>query len=566
MEMNDSMSIQNTYWSQLPFWKYLGFLVWTSCVLFLQHRVLIQWDGLMGAISQTDWGKNGTASWPSIPSHEITAYSSGWQRYQYNAWLAERIPLRRSLPDFRDKRCQNYTYDEDSDEMRPASLVVIFRNEQLMVLLRSLHSLVSRTPRHLYHELLLVDDHSDAGFWKEELSVFFFDTYVRRYLYPKARIFHLQEQVGLIKARVFAANEAKTETLVFVDAQVEVTAGWLTPLLDSISEQSLTLATPVLDRIDEQTMEYRRSSEKRAIFDWSLSRREVPLTKAQSQLLPKPYEVALMRSPVFAISSLWFQDLSNFDKKLQGFGGAELELSFKVWRSGGRVVQVPCSRVGHLEPRDQDYLRRFGDLNVMGKNKSMNLKRIIELWIEHPTLRALIYSYLPHLKNKYEGDLTESKNLYREYGCQSFVSFVHNVMPELLDIEPRNRTDRGSGSIRPFELDNSCLTVNKKFYRISIEPCRATNIHQNWTLTYLNDLRLRGIFCAEVRQNLTLGLNFCHTLGGRQNWHYDAVNKYLVSSLKCLELMDNQRIIMAPCRSNNTRQKWVFEHPNQDLF
>lgn len=139
-------------------------------------------------------------------------------------------------------------------------------------------------------------------------------------------------------------------------------------------------------------------------------------------------------------------------------------------------------------------------------------------------------------------------------------------MPELLDIDPRNRTDRGSGSIRPLQLDNSCLTVNRKFYRISIEPCRANNIHQNWTLTYLNDLRLRGIICAEVRQNLTLGLNFCHTLGGRQNWHYDAVNKYLVSSLKCLELMENQDIKMARCRMNNTRQKWVFEHPNPEAM
>ncbi|XP_017100537.2 putative inactive polypeptide N-acetylgalactosaminyltransferase 12 [Drosophila bipectinata] len=561
----ETRSLQNTYWSQLPLWKYLAFLAWTSFVLFLQHRELSQWDGLMGSISQKDLGKNGTASWPSIPPDEIVAYSRGWQRYQYNAWLAERIPLSRSLPDFRDKRCLYYTHEQNWDEMRPASLVVIFRNEQLMVVLRTLHSLVARTPRHLYHELILVDDHSDASFWSEELSLFFFDSYIRRYLYTNARIFHLQEPVGLIRARVFAAREAKTNTLVFVDAQVEVTEGWLTPLLGSITENILALAIPVLDRIDEQTMEYRRSREKRAIFDWSLSRREVPLTKAQSQSLPKPYEVALMRSPVFAITSLWFQDLSDFDTNLQGFGGAELELSFKVWRSGGRVVQVPCSRVGHLEPRDQDYLRRFGDLNILGESKSRNLKRIIELWIDNPILKDLVYRYQPHLKNKSEGDLSESQNSYKEHDCQSFMSFVDDVMPALLQITPRNRTDRGSGSIRPFVLDKSCLTVNRKF-RLSLEPCRANSIHQNWTLTYLNDLRVRAVICLEVLQNLTLGLNFCHNLGGRQDWHYDEASNYLVSSSKCLELSDNRGIIMTPCRKNNTRQKWVFEHPNPEAM
>ncbi|KAI8037833.1 hypothetical protein M5D96_009334 [Drosophila gunungcola] len=294
--------------------KYAVLPLWILLMILLLHRDLSRWDGLMGPLSHLGLGENGTASYLSVPSSELVAY------------------------------------DEDSDEMRPASIILIFRNEQLVVLLRTLHSLVDRTPKHLYAELILVDDHSDTDFWDEPLSVTFFDTY---------------KPVGLIKARILACNEAKADNLVFVDAQVEVTKGWLSPLLSTISEQSLTLATPVLDKLDEQTLAYHRSIERRGVYDWSLRRRE-----ARRILLPNPYEVAAVRTSVFAIRALWFQDLSNFDKELQGFGGAELELSFKVWRSGGRIVQVPCSR---------------------------NLKRIVELWIDNPVLKSEVYKYQPQI-------------------------------------------------------------------------------------------------------------------------------------------------------------------------
>nr|XP_016997839.2 putative polypeptide N-acetylgalactosaminyltransferase 12 [Drosophila takahashii] len=549
-----------------PYLKYVVLFLWILITLILLHRDLSRWDGLMGPLSHPGLGENGTASYLSVPSLEIDAYTQGWERFAYNAWLAERISLWRSLPDLRDPRCLNLKYDEDSDRMKPVAVILIFRNEQLIVLLRTLHSLVDRTPKHLFSELIIVDDHSDTDFWNEKLSVYFFDRYVLRYIYSKARILHLNKPVGLIEARVLASKKAKADNLVFVDAQVEFTNGWLTPLLNTISEQSLTLATPILDGLDEQNLAYHRSVELRGIFDWSLRRREVPLPEDVKKRLPRPYEVAAVRTSVFAIPAQWFQDLSNFDKQLRGSGAAELELSFKVWRSGGRVVQVPCSRVGHLQPKDQNYLKRYGNLHIMGKELLWNLKRIVEVWIDDPQSKSVIYHYLPDLINFPITDISNSRQLYEDYDCLSFIEFINEIMPELLQIRPTNSTYYAFGYVKPLEFPKSCLTVHSKRQTVSLEPCKANYTLQKWSLTHLNDLRVVKQLCAEVQPNLKLGFDLCHNMGGRQSWHYDAVNNHLISNKRCLEVEGEFNMFLTHCNTSNRKQRWILENTNLSVM
>lgn len=44
-----------------------------------------------------------------------------------------------------------------------ASVVICFFNEAFSALLRTVHSVLDRTPPYLLHEIILVDDHSELG-------------------------------------------------------------------------------------------------------------------------------------------------------------------------------------------------------------------------------------------------------------------------------------------------------------------------------------------------------------------------------------------------------------------
>lgn len=54
--------------------------------------------------------------------------------------------------------------------------------------------------------------------------------------------------------------------LVFLDAHVEVTDGWLEPLLANIADDRSLVAVPRIDRINYQTMQFEVEDDKQ--FTW----------------------------------------------------------------------------------------------------------------------------------------------------------------------------------------------------------------------------------------------------------------------------------------------------------
>ena len=132
------------------------------------------------------------------------------------------------------------------------SVVVCFHNEAWSVLLRTVHSILDRSPSHLLgkqsfrprdwnyflflDEIILVDDASTMSHLKEEL-----ETYMASY--PKVKVIRAPERVGLIRARLLGAQYVKAPVITYLDSHCECTQGWLEPLLDRIGRNQVQFRT-----------------------------------------------------------------------------------------------------------------------------------------------------------------------------------------------------------------------------------------------------------------------------------------------------------------------------------
>lgn len=94
--------------------------------------------------------------------------------------------------------------------------------------MRTVYSVLNRSPQHLIREIILVDDGSTWEHLKDKL-----DVYVAKYL-PKVGIIRLPIRSGLIKARAVGARAASGDVLLFLDAHCEPNINWLPPLLGII--------------------------------------------------------------------------------------------------------------------------------------------------------------------------------------------------------------------------------------------------------------------------------------------------------------------------------------------
>jgi len=58
------------------------------------------------------------------------------------------------------RRCRQLKY---ADKLPDTSVIIIFHNEAWKALLRTIHSVLDRSPPHLVREIILVDDFSTHG-------------------------------------------------------------------------------------------------------------------------------------------------------------------------------------------------------------------------------------------------------------------------------------------------------------------------------------------------------------------------------------------------------------------
>ncbi|XP_049495335.1 polypeptide N-acetylgalactosaminyltransferase 17-like [Panthera uncia] len=184
------------------------------------------------------------------------------EKYGYNSYLSEKISLDRSIPDYRPTKCKELKY---SKELPQISIIFIFVNEALSVILRSVHSAVNHTPTHLLKEIILVDDNSDEEELKAPL-----EEYVQKRYPGLVKVVRNQKREGLIRARIEGWKAATGQVTGFFDAHVEFTAGWAEPVLSRIQENRKRVILPSIDNIKQDTFEVQRYENSAHGYSWEL--------------------------------------------------------------------------------------------------------------------------------------------------------------------------------------------------------------------------------------------------------------------------------------------------------
>ncbi|KAF4790323.1 putative polypeptide N-acetylgalactosaminyltransferase-like protein 3 [Turdus rufiventris] len=204
-------------------------------------------------------GQGGMAATLRDDSHES---ETKYEEYGYNAQLSDRISLDRSIPDYRPKKCKQMSYPEDLPQI---SVVFIFVNEALSVILRSVHSVVNHTPSHLLKEIILVDDNSDNVELKFNL-----DQYVHKRYPGLVKIVRNTKREGLIRARIQGWKAATSPVVGFFDAHVEFNIGWVEPALTRIKEDRKRIILPAIDNIKYNTFEVQQYANAAHGYNWGL--------------------------------------------------------------------------------------------------------------------------------------------------------------------------------------------------------------------------------------------------------------------------------------------------------
>ncbi|CAF4196285.1 unnamed protein product [Rotaria sordida] len=182
----------------------------------------------------SDSGSN-PSHWPGeggrgvvIPADLKDSAKKRFAENQFNIVASDLMALNRSINDQRSSKCRSHEFPPD---LPSTSIVIVFHNEGNSTLLRTLTSVVLRSPIEYIHEIIMVDDASvNREYLKDTLEQFV------KELPVTVHILRNTERLGLMKSRLKGAEMATGDTLTFLDAHIECSPGWLQYLLYEVKK------------------------------------------------------------------------------------------------------------------------------------------------------------------------------------------------------------------------------------------------------------------------------------------------------------------------------------------
>uniref|UniRef100_A0A3Q3WNB9 Polypeptide N-acetylgalactosaminyltransferase n=1 Tax=Mola mola TaxID=94237 RepID=A0A3Q3WNB9_MOLML len=502
-----------------------------------------------------------------FPMTDADRVDQAYRENGFNIYVSDRISLNRSVPDIRHPNCKQKLYAE---KLPNTSIIIPFHNEGWSSLLRTVHSVLNRSPPQLIAEIILVDDFSD----KEHLKVAL-EEYMMRM--PKVRILRTKKREGLIRTRLLGAGAAKGEVITFLDSHCEANVNWLPPLLDRIAHNRKTIVCPMIDVIDHDNFGYETQAgdAMRGAFDWEMYYKRIPIPpELQKDDPSEPFQSPVMAGGLFAVDRKWFWELGGYDTGLEIWGGEQYEISFKVWMCGGQMQDIPCSRVGHI-------YRKYVPYKVPGGvSLARNLKRVAEVWMDE--YAEYIYQRRPEYRHLSAGDMTAQKELRSRLDCKSFKWFMSKVAWDLPKHYPPVEPPAAAwGEIR--NLGSGMCMESKHFVSgspIRLESCVKGRGEVSWshgqvfTFGWREDIRVgdpmhtKKVCFDAISHNSPVTLYDCHGMKGNQLWRYRKDKSlYHPVSNSCVDSSAGERrVFMNTCQPTSPSQWWIFERTNATVL
>ncbi|XP_050423899.1 polypeptide N-acetylgalactosaminyltransferase 35A-like isoform X3 [Adelges cooleyi] len=284
--------------------------------------------------------------------NDILIRDKGYKNHGFNALVSLRLgDFRDPIPDTRHKLCASQKYEQN---LPTASVIICFYNEHPQALFRTIQSVTRRTPPHLLHEIILIDDYSDADGLHDTVN-----SYIKsKNLQEKVYLKKTDAREGLIRARLFGANLANGQVMIFLDSHVEVNVDWIQPLLTRVRDNRTQIVAPIIDIIQPDTFEYKSSPIVRGGFNWGLHFKWDNLPKGTLVTdtdFIKPIKTPTIAGGLFAVNREYFNEIGQYDSGMNIWGGENLELSFRINLSSTNLCIHPIN--GHETKNSRLVLR-----------------------------------------------------------------------------------------------------------------------------------------------------------------------------------------------------------------
>ncbi|CAH0599963.1 unnamed protein product [Chrysodeixis includens] len=521
-----------------------------------------------------------------------------------NVYLSDRIPYNRTLKDFRNPACKRVVYDA---ELPSASVILIFHNEPYSVVVRTIWSVVNsarrsqpwyrnanfldrqtgrvmgtgypgqdpNSPFVYLKEIILVDDNSTLPELKGKLS-----HYVRTRLPPDLiRILRLPDRVGLTRARLAGARYAAGDVIVFLDSHCESQPDWLRPLLQAVKDRPHAVVVPIIDVIESTNFYYSVLDATSfqvggfsfmGHFTWT----DVPEREKKRRGSDiSPTWSPTMAGGLFAISRTYFWELGAYDEQMGGWGGENLEMSFRIWQCGGTLETIPCSRVGHVFRSFHPY-----GMPAYMDTHGINTARMAEVWMDE--YAELFYLHRPDLRNNPKiGDVTHRKILREKLKCKSFQWYLDNIYKEKF-VPVRDVYGYGRFKNEATAMCLDTLQREADASPLGVYPCHPElQATQYFSFSLAGELR-DEFNCASVQPSRIQAdtrstdivrpvvMTACHGNGREQKWRRLPTGQLQHAATRlCLDAQRDVADVRATvCKPDVATQYWSIDYTEDNNF